>query len=275
MSFYDFRGLSPKPTFLTEYSVSKCAHGIQAVSENHSERYDGSPALADGATIKFVTVDDLQIDENGYAYLTPATVGGSSDRYYFYPDIGQYDCPALICSRYATGFKLGVSPGSEDLSDLALNQCLTAEELPITEETTVITEEVRTWEDRFYIQAGAETGQHIDIDFVDGRAAGIGVADCDVSTVAGAEASIDSVKSAIKTVSGYRSYFGAMQNRLEHTINNLNNVVENTTAAESQIRDTDMAKEMVKFSMMNILARAGQSMLAQANQSNQGILSLL
>ena len=76
-------------------------------------------------------------------------------------------------------------------------------------------------------------------------------------------------------VSEQRSALGAVQNRLEHTINNLDNVVENTTAAESQIRDTDMATEMVKYSNNNILAQAGQAMLAQANQSNQGVLSLL
>ena len=83
------------------------------------------------------------------------------------------------------------------------------------------------------------------------------------------------VKAAIKDVSQQRSDLGAIQNRLEHTIANLDNVVENTTAAESQIRDTDMANEMVKFSNNNILAQAGQAMLAQANQSNQGVLSLL
>ncbi len=82
-------------------------------------------------------------------------------------------------------------------------------------------------------------------------------------------------KAAIKDVSEQRSDLGAIQNRLEHTINNLDNVVENTTAAESQIRDTDMATEMVKYSNNNILAQAGQAMLAQANQTNQGVLSLL
>ena len=82
-------------------------------------------------------------------------------------------------------------------------------------------------------------------------------------------------KSALKTVSQQRSDLGAVQNRLEHTINNLDNVVENTTSAESQIRDTDMASEMVKYSNNNILTQAGQAMLAQANQSNQGVLSLL
>jgi flagellin len=82
-------------------------------------------------------------------------------------------------------------------------------------------------------------------------------------------------KDALKVVSRQRSDLGAVQNRLEHTMKNLDNVVENTQAAESAIRDTDMATEMVRYSNNNILAQAGQSMLAQANQSNQGVLSLL
>ena len=88
-------------------------------------------------------------------------------------------------------------------------------------------------------------------------------------------AAIDTIKEAIKTLNEQRAALGAQQNRLEHTVNNLDNVVENTTAAEAQIRDTDMAAEMVKYSNNNILAQAGQAMLAQANQSNQGVLSLL
>ena len=90
-----------------------------------------------------------------------------------------------------------------------------------------------------------------------------------------ADAAINTIANAIQKVSTQRSALGAVQNRLEHTINNLDNVVENTTSAESQIRDTDMATEMVKYSNNNILAQAGQAMLAQANQSNQGVLSLL
>ena len=82
-------------------------------------------------------------------------------------------------------------------------------------------------------------------------------------------------KAAIQDVSEQRSDLGAIQNRLEHTINNLDNIVENTTSAESAIRDTDMATEMVKYSNNNILAQAGQAMLAQSNQANQGVLSLL
>ena len=86
---------------------------------------------------------------------------------------------------------------------------------------------------------------------------------------------MDRIQKAIDTVSTQRAELGAVQNRLEHTIANLDNVSENTQSAESRIRDTDMAKEMVAYSKNNILAQAGQSMLAQANQSNQGVLSLL
>ncbi len=86
---------------------------------------------------------------------------------------------------------------------------------------------------------------------------------------------IDIVSAALEKVASQRSALGAMQNRLEHTINNLDNIVENTTAAESRIRDTDMAKSMVTYSNNQILAQAGQAMLAQANQTNQGVLSLL
>jgi len=90
-----------------------------------------------------------------------------------------------------------------------------------------------------------------------------------------AKTMLATISSKIQDVSTMRSNFGAAQNRLEHTVDNLDNIVENVTAAESRIRDTDMADEMVKFSKNNILTQAGQSMLAQANQSTQGVLSLL
>ncbi len=104
---------------------------------------------------------------------------------------------------------------------------------------------------------------------------GLGVSGIKVTSEKNATDAIDVIAEAIQKVSKQRSDLGAAQNRLEHTISNLDNVVENTTSAESRIRDTDMAEEMVKYSNLNILAQAGQSMLAQANQSNQGVLSLL
>ena len=116
---------------------------------------------------------------------------------------------------------------------------------------------------------------NVNIDAMDSSSLGIkGINVNDDTGIAGTYA-IDAISDAISKVSSQRSALGAVQNRLEHTIDNLDNVVENTTTAESRIRDTDMAEEMVNYSKNNILAQAGQSMLAQANQSNQGVLSLL
>ena len=127
------------------------------------------------------------------------------------------------------------------------------------------------------LQVGAETApkNQISISIASMSASGLGVNALSVSDQASAHTAIGSIKEAIKSVNQQRSDLGAIQNRLEHTISNLDNVVENTQAAESQIRDTDMAKEMVRYSNNNILAQAGQAMLAQANQSNSGVLSLL
>ena len=132
------------------------------------------------------------------------------------------------------------------------------------------------------LQVGAEAKQLITLDISAMSAKGLGLTTTATAatnvTVGGtdganAQKAITMIKAALAKVSSQRADLGAVQNRLEHTIKNLDNVVENTTSAESSIRDTDMATEMVKYS--NNLAQAGQSMLAQANQSNQGVLSLL
>ena len=129
------------------------------------------------------------------------------------------------------------------------------------------------------LQVGAENDEDqtikIDIAAMDASSLGVDSSKVDVSTKDGAKSAIDAIKEAIDEVSAQRSDLGAVQNRLEHTIKNLDNVVENTTAAESQIRDTDMATEMVNYVKNNILQQAGQSMLAQANQLTQGVLTLL
>jgi flagellin len=125
------------------------------------------------------------------------------------------------------------------------------------------------------LQVGAESGQVINLSINGMNASSLEIDNVSVSDADAASAAIGSIDAAITSLNSQRASLGATQNRLEHTINNLNNVVENTTAAESQIRDTDMAAEMVKYSNNNILAQAGQAMLAQSNQSNQGVLSLL
>ena len=129
----------------------------------------------------------------------------------------------------------------------------------------------------FNLHVGSDTDMtnKITVNIDSMSSAGLGIKGIKADTEKDATYAIDAITDAISQVSSQRSSLGAIQNRLEHTINNLDNVVENTTSAESRIRDTDMAKEMVNYSKNNILAQAGQSMLAQANQANQGVLSLL
>ena len=130
-----------------------------------------------------------------------------------------------------------------------------------------------------HVGADADMTNKIGVSIETMNSAYLGVKGLDVVGTDGlgtqATYAIDAIADAIQKVSDQRSALGAVQNRLEHTIKNLDNVVENTTAAESQIRDTDMASTMVEYTKNNILQQAGQSMLAQANQSTQGVLSLL
>ena len=125
------------------------------------------------------------------------------------------------------------------------------------------------------LQVGSLNGQGITISIKSMDSTTIGVNGLTVDSFANAGTAMSKIQGAISVVSTQRSALGALQNRLEHTIANLDNISENTQAAESRIRDTDMAEEMVEYSKNNILAQAGQSMLAQANQSTQGVLSLL
>ena len=128
-----------------------------------------------------------------------------------------------------------------------------------------------------HVGADADMTNKITVDIDVMNSANLGVKGLNVTdaTETAATYAVDAISDAIAKVSSQRSALGAVQNRLEHTIDNLDNIVENTTTAESRIRDTDMAEEMVEYSKNNILAQAGQSMLAQANQSTQGVLSLL
>ena len=125
------------------------------------------------------------------------------------------------------------------------------------------------------LQVGANQGELLRISISGTSLSKLGLKTTSVTTGAAASAAIKQIQSAIKMVSAQRSLLGAIQNRLEYTINNLENYSENLTSAESQIRDTDMATEMVAYSKNNILQQAAQSMLAQANQSTQGVLNLL
>lgn len=151
------------------------------------------------------------------------------------------------------------TPGNTFVSDLGLSQAQTE----------------ASGNGGMTFQIGANRGQTITFGVNDMRAAALGVAGVDVSTQGGAAKSLDNLDKAISSVSKERSKLGAVQNRLEHTISNLNNASENLTAAESRIRDVDMAKEVMEMTRANILGQASQAMLAQANQKPQSVLQLL
>jgi flagellin len=197
-----------------------------------------------------------------------------------------YDRDGNGISANALGNYYNVTPGSTQGADPTISAKSGARVVydAVGNETTLDTGVVDAKQDitgdlalKLHVGADATSNNQITMNISAMTAKGLGVNGLRVDGNDGtkAQAAIETIKEAVQKVSTQRSSLGAIQNRLEHTIKNLDNVVENTTAAESQIRDTDMASEMVKYSNNNILAQAGQSMLAQANQSNQGVLSLL
>lgn len=125
------------------------------------------------------------------------------------------------------------------------------------------------------MQVGTSANETISVSISGMRAGDLGVSGVDVSSQTGASAAIEAINNAINDVSDTRSLLGATQNRLEHTINNLDTTAENLSAANSRIRDTDMAKEMMKYTQTNVLVQSAQAMLAQANQQPQSVLQLL
>lgn len=215
-----------------------------------SETISASAAMAgygNGETIKYYDRDGNGIPENALdGYFSSVTEGDTVTA------SARVDAPAIYD---ALGNKI-----TADAGDVVSKQDLTGA-LTLT----------------LHVGADATTNNQIslNIDAMSAKGLGVNGLKVDGTDDTNALGSIETIKEAIQKVSTQRSALGAVQNRLEHTINNLDNVVENTTAAESQIRDTDMAEEMVRYSNNNILMQAGQAMLAQANQANQGILSLL
>ena len=155
------------------------------------------------------------------------------------------------------------------------NKVVTVEADADTEFTVTAAKDQEALEFNLHVGSESAADNKISVEINSMSAEGLGVKGLKVTSEKTATDAVDVITAAIQKVSTQRSALGAVQNRLEHTISNLDNVVENTTSAESRIRDTDMAEEMVSYSKNNILMQAGQSMLAQANQQNQGVLSLL
>ena len=159
-------------------------------------------------------------------------------------------------------------------TDIAATVTNTDGKFTITKGSTTVAEKLNF---NLHVGSDADMTNKINVNIETMNSSYLGIKGLNVSDDTGVSATyaVDAIADALQKVSDQRSSLGAVQNRLEHTIANLDNVVENTTSAESRIRDVDMAEEMVEYSKNNILAQAGQSMLAQANQATQGVLSLL
>ena len=206
------------------------------------------------------------------ANATAATVEGESEAYY---DKDGNKISANALNRYFAIDVSGAVQARVDASTVydALGNVVTLTASAVTAAQTL------TGSLKLTLHVGADATSNnqitLNLDAMSAKGLGVNGLRIDGTNDSKAREAIQTISEALAKVSAQRSDLGAVQNRLEHTINNLDNVVENTTSAESAIRDTDMASEMVKYSNSNILSQAGQAMLAQANQSNQGVLSLL
>ena len=220
---------------------------------------DGTAYTADDVAALVKSGMYVEEDANVY-YAVPKNSGKAND-------ITIQDAYAKMAEELKKASSIGADKGAE----VKNNGDGTFE---ITQGTVDVTEGLSF---SLHVGADADMTNKINVNIDSMSAAGLGIKGMNVADDNGSAATyaVDAIADAISKVSSQRSALGAVQNRLEHTIDNLDNVVENTTSAESRIRDTDMAEEMVNYSKNSILQQAGQSMLAQANQANQGVLSLL
>ena len=216
-------------------------------------------------------ISDLKIDNEGYVYYISAIDGSTKylaegvcydpDKLNYFTLYSKNDyLDPTLKTKFVKGIK--VEDGKNNVNNLMDNNV----------DSNIVYKLENIW-----IQSGSNTGEGLVLNLVDATAKGIGITDPNISVMSEEDCddAMNRLDDAIQTVSSYRSQFGAYQNRLEHAKAVDDNTSENTQYAESRIRDTDMAKEMVEHSKNNILEQVGQSMLAQANQSTQGILSLL
>ena len=206
----------------------------------------------------YSTIHDWSYYEGSYAQLGENMIGADLGFSLLWHDALNQK------GKQTYSFQYGIA---ETQKDSNLNQ------VPLKSDLTQLTNHYSN--KPVWIQSGCDAGDGIWLELGEMNCKAIGIEKLDVSTVDGACDALDRLEGALNYISGFRSRLGAQQNRLEHTIANESNVVENTASAESLIRDTDMADMMVLNSLENVLMQAGQSMLAQANTSLQGVLPLL
>ena len=249
-------------TLPTDTSTGLTAAANFADAADFAAKVDaGTVSVAGGETITLMTdVDKDGIDDNDVSVI-------SKEKAYMLA------ANELLAANQIGDTKVSAKVGIDDTyTPMTLNNATNTIEIKVGQADVS-----NTLSFNLHVGADADLTNKIQVNIDTMNSEFLGIKNLNVTDDSGVAATyaIDAIADAVAKVSAQRSALGAVQNRLEHTIANLDNVVENTTAAESRIRDTDMAEEMVEYSKNNILAQAGQSMLAQANQSTQGVLSLL
>jgi flagellin len=258
-------------------------------SLGESAKVTSTAGTVNAGTAVADTAATLTLDFTGKtgAEVIGATISDGTTTYEFVKDaadvttgntavvVTETDTAADIATAFE-GAAATLVNGTDSFSAAATGNTVVYTETTLADDASavpVITQEAAGLS--FQIGANGSEDQQVKLSVGDMSSTGLGVKDIDVSSQDGANAAIASIDDAINQVSGTRADLGALQNRLEHTVNNLGVTNENLTAAESRIRDVDMAKEMMEYTKNNILSQAAQAMLAQANQQPQGVLQLL
>lgn len=256
--------------------VKEAVDGSLNINNNTSKvAIDMAVTGANAATLSAIRTDGAYNGAVAIIRVSESTTWAATD----YKVIGK-DGKTLTSVAVAAGqISLAGTSASMVLSTAANLSAANISAMKVGESITLVFGEAKSasaeLDNSIMAQIGANSGQTMFISIDDMRSTAIGVDTIDISTKWGAATAIETVNNAITQVSSQRSSLGAVQNRLEHTINNLDTSSENLQASESRIRDVDMAKEMTEFTKNNILTQAAQAMLAQANQQPQSVLQLL
>ena len=252
----------------TEYTVVDAATGTEDADNNQLKVTSLDAKVKDGSVVSYKTSKLTVMTDAKKADGTQGTDGiDDDDSSVISKDVAE----SKILSELTAANNIGTIDHAATVTNATANGKTT---YTISKGYATVAD---TLSFNLHVGADADMTNKINVSIDSMDSASLGIKGLNIKDDSGNAATyaVDAISDAISKVSSQRSSLGAVQNRLEHTINNLDNVVENTTTAESRIRDTDMASEMVNYSKNNILAQAGQSMLAQANQSTQGVLSLL
>ena len=255
-----------KLTFTSKATGSEGGSKVLAASTKYNTTAAALTSKQTAGTDEKVTYD--------FAQLKADTVFSINGEKFVFASAGKtYDADVNVLEVKAA------APSADEVGQMT---AMIANKLGLSDEQVVdngtsVTFAASTGNGGLTLQIGdtSEAFNQMKVSVGDMHADALGIADIDISTQAGAKAAVDKIKAAINTVSSTRGDLGAVQNRLEHTINNLSVTAENMTAAESRIRDVDMANEMMAYTKNNILVQSSQAMLAQANQLPQGVLQLL